>query len=109
VVRYARAPGLAGIQEEDSVAIAFCPDCEEPVRVATPKLGQRVTCQSCGGELEIVEVSPLELDWAYDETADDWEEEEEEEADEWDDDDDDWDDDDWDDDDEDSWEDKDEQ
>ncbi len=79
------------------MAIAFCPDCEEPVRVATPKLGQRVTCQSCGAELEIVEVSPLELDWAYDETSDDWEEEEEEEeeVDDWDDEDD-WDDDDWD-------------
>jgi len=80
------------------MAIAFCPDCEEPVRVATPKLGQRVTCQSCGAELEIVEVSPLELDWAYDETSDDWEEEEEEEeeeGDDWDDEDD-WDDDDWD-------------
>lgn len=79
------------------MAIAFCPDCEEPVRVATPKLGQRVTCESCGAELEIVEVSPLELDWAYDEPSDDWEEEEEEEdeVDDWDDEDD-WDDDDWD-------------
>jgi len=76
------------------MAIAFCPDCEEPVRVATPKLGQRVTCQSCGAELEVVEVSPLELDWAYDEPSDDWEEEEEE-VDDWDDEDD-WDDDDWD-------------
>ena len=79
------------------MAIAFCPDCEEPVRVATPKLGQRVTCESCGAELEIVDVSPLELDWAYDEPSDDWEEEEEEEeeVDDWDDEDD-WDDDDWD-------------
>jgi alpha-aminoadipate/glutamate carrier protein LysW len=95
-------------QEEDPVAIAFCPDCEEPVRVATPKLGQRVACQSCGAELEIVEVSPLELDWAYDETADDWEEEEEEEADDWDDEED-LDDDDWDDDEEEPWEDGDDQ
>ncbi|HSJ54695.1 MAG TPA: hypothetical protein VLC52_13225 [Anaerolineae bacterium] len=92
------------------MAIAFCPDCEEPVRVATPKLGQRLSCQSCGAELEIVEVSPLQLDWAYDETADDWEEEEEEEeADDWDDEDD-WDDDDWDDDEEEEpWEENDDQ
>jgi len=91
------------------VAIAFCPDCEEPVRVATPKVGQRVACQSCGAELEIVEVSPLELDWAYDETADDWEEEEEEEEVDDLDDGDDWDDDDWDDDEEEPWEDGDDQ
>ena len=92
------------------MAIAFCPDCEEPVRVANPKLGQRVTCESCGGELEIVEVAPLELDWAYDEPAEDWEEEDE--TDEWDDEeeeDDDWDDDDWDDDEEETWEDSNEQ
>ena len=91
------------------MAIAFCPDCEEPVRVATPKLGQRVTCPSCGGELEIVEVSPLQLDWAYDDPSEDWEEDEE--TDDWDDDEDDWDDDedDWDDDEEESWEDGDDQ
>jgi len=99
---------LAGLTRGGFVAIAFCPDCEEPVRVATPKLGQRVTCESCGGELEIVDVAPLQLDWAYDETADDWEDEEDETDDLEDDEEDDWDDDDWDDDEE-TWEDPDDQ
>jgi lysine biosynthesis protein LysW len=87
------------------MAIAFCPDCEEAVRLGAPKLGQRVTCESCQAELEVVEVSPLELDWAYDEPVDDWEEEEDDE--EWDDDEDEWDDYDWDDEEEeeDDWED----
>jgi lysine biosynthesis protein LysW len=87
------------------MAIAFCPDCEEPIRISVqPKVGQRLTCRSCGAELEVIETSPLELDWAYDGPVEDWDEEEDEEWDdeddeEWDDEDD-WDDDeDWEDDD----------
>jgi lysine biosynthesis protein LysW len=92
------------------MAIAFCPDCEEPVHLGgRPKVGQRIVCLNCGADLEVVEVSPLELDWALDEPGEDWEGEDEEEEeeelddddlDDWDDDDD-WDEDDWDDDDED--------
>ncbi len=76
------------------MAIAFCPDCDGSVSVGPkPRLGQRVNCPHCDAELEVIEVSPLELDWAYDEPEVDWEAEEDEE---WDDEDD-WDDDDWDD------------
>jgi alpha-aminoadipate carrier protein LysW len=77
------------------MAIAFCPDCDGSVNVgASPRLGQRINCPHCDAELEVIEVSPLELDWAYDEPETDWGEEEE-----WDDDEDDEDDeDDWDDD-----------
>jgi lysine biosynthesis protein LysW len=89
------------------MAIAFCPDCEEPIRLSVqPKVGQRITCRSCGAELEVIETSPLELDWAYDGPVEDWNEDEEEEDwgddDDWDDEEEDWDEDadDWDDDDE---------
>jgi hypothetical protein len=86
------------------MAIAFCPDCEEPIRLASrPKVGLRLSCRSCSAELEVIEVSPLELDWAYDGPIDDYEDEGDQ--DDWDDDgEQDWDDDDWDDDD---WEDED--
>ena len=83
------------------MAIAFCLDCEEPVRVLSPKLGQRIICENCQAELEIIEVSPLEFDWPYDEPAEGWEEVDDD--DEWSDDDDEWEDD-WDDEDEDEWE-----
>jgi hypothetical protein len=83
---------------EGKMAIAFCPDCEEPVHLGqTPKVGQRIVCANCEADLEVIEVSPLELDWAYDEPSEDWSDEE----DDWDDEEeegDDWDDDDWDDD-----------
>jgi len=75
------------------MAIAFCPDCEEPIRLSVqPRAGQRITCRSCGAELEVIETSPLELDWAYDGPVDDWDDEEEDE--EWDDEEEEWDDDD---------------
>lgn len=84
------------------MAIAFCPDCEEPIRLnVQPRVGQPITCRSCGAELEVIETSPLELDWAYDGPVEDWNEDEDEEED-WEDDEDDWEDEeeDWDDDDE---------
>jgi len=88
------------------MAIAFCPDCEEPIRLSVqPRAGQRITCRSCSAELEVIETSPLELDWAYDGPVDDWdEEEEEEEEEEWDDEEEEWDEDEDDWDDEDDWE-----
>ena len=71
------------------MAIAFCPDCEEPIHLnVRPRVGQRINCRSCGAELEVIETSPLELDWAYDGPVDDWEDGDDE--------DDVWDDDDWD-------------
>ncbi len=62
-----------------------CPDCDEDVRIPPrPRIGQRVICQRCGAKLEVIEVDPIELDWAYDEEDEEedegfLEEEEEEE------------------------------
>jgi hypothetical protein len=85
------------------MAIAFSPDCENPTELGDrPKVGQRVTCRSCGAELEVIETSPIELDWAFDGPIDDWEEEEEEDDEEWEgdewDDEDEWEEEEWDDD-----------
>jgi transcription initiation factor IIE alpha subunit len=68
------------------MAIAFCPECEEGVSLGPrPRIGQRVTCPHCNAELEVVDLSPVELDWAYDELEVDWEEEEDwDEEDDWD-------------------------
>lgn len=62
---------------------AYCPDCDGPIRLrGKVALGMRVTCPSCGTELEVVSLKPLELDWVYDyedeEFEEDYEEEEEE-------------------------------
>jgi lysine biosynthesis protein LysW len=60
------------------MAIALCPDCEEGISLGPrPRIGQRVTCPHCNAELEVVEISPLELDWAFEDTDTDWDEEDE--------------------------------
>lgn len=72
-------------------AKAICPACGEWVSLSgQPKLGQFVTCAPCETELEVVEVDPVELDWAYYDDIDDdedWDEEwdDEDEDDDWDD------------------------
>jgi lysine biosynthesis protein LysW len=55
------------------MAVAFCPECSEGVKLGDrPQEGQRVTCAVCGADLEVISVTPLELDWAYDEPDEDW-------------------------------------
>lgn len=70
------------------MAIAFCPDCEEGVALGPqPRIGQRVTCTHCRTELEVIDLSPLELDWAYEDSDLDWDDEDEwedEDEEEWD-------------------------
>lgn len=63
--------------------VAFCPECEGEFRVGpTLKVGQRLTCTHCDAELEIIHLTPLELDWAYEEPALELEDDEEAQDDE---------------------------
>ena len=65
---------------------AYCPECDARITLRKePELGQRLVCPECDEPLEVVELDPLELDWAYDEDED-----EEEAWDDWDQDDDGW-------------------
>jgi alpha-aminoadipate carrier protein LysW len=64
------------------MATAICPSCDKAVNLSgDPEIGQRITCPSCQTELEVIDVEPVELDWAYD-YDDDWDDDED-----WDDDD----------------------
>jgi len=58
------------------VNIVFCMDCNHPIKLESrPKVGDTITCSGCGAELEIINVEPVELDWAYLEPVaddDDW-------------------------------------
>lgn len=57
-----------------------CPSCDKEMPISgRPKMGDTVTCGSCGSEFEVVNTNPLELDWAekeYDDEDWDWEEDE---------------------------------
>ena len=52
---------------------ALCPSCDEKIRISgKPYIGLSVTCPSCGDDLEVVQVDPIELDWVfYDDDEDD--------------------------------------
>ncbi len=81
------------------MATVYCIDCEEPINVGVnPTVGQRLLCPHCAAELEVTSVSPLQLDWALDESEQEWEGDEEddwEDEEEWDAEDDDWEDEVW--------------
>ena len=59
---------------------AECPQCGSDVPVGSqPRIGKLVECKSCGSELEVVWLDPLELDWPMMEDDDDYEEDVEDE------------------------------
>jgi len=44
----------------------FCIDCEQPIKLdSRPREGECIVCASCGAELEVISVEPVELDWAF--------------------------------------------
>lgn len=82
--------------------VGTCPACGTKLRFAqAPQLGEFVVCEECGTELEVIQLSPVKLDWAFEEPFDDSDFDD----DDWDYDDEDFDDDeyDYDDDDDDNW------
>ena len=45
-----------------------CPECDEDIILKSDiRWGEQVTCPHCSTELEVINTSPLELDWVYDE------------------------------------------
>jgi lysine biosynthesis protein LysW len=59
--------------------MAECPNCgAELIFAGRPRLTQTFTCIECDTLLEVVNLTPLELDWAYEEFED--EEDDDEDA-----------------------------
>ena len=58
------------------MGMALCPDCGQIVELEEPELGQVLSCPNCRAQLEVLNLEPLELDWAYNEPQllDVWEE-----------------------------------
>ena len=55
------------------MASTYCPDCDEPISLRNPRIGQKLFCPHCETELEVIDIDPLDLDWAYDSSYDeDW-------------------------------------
>ena len=55
------------------MAIVFCLDCTASIHLGlNSHAGQRLTCPHCNTELEVIDTSPPEVDWVYDELVDLW-------------------------------------
>jgi predicted Zn finger-like uncharacterized protein len=49
------------------VSFTFCPECDTPIDVGdSPFIGMKVKCRKCSANLEIINLSPIELDWIDD-------------------------------------------
>lgn len=49
---------------------ALCPECEGPIALRDPMQGEIVPCAACGAELEVISISPLQLELAPEEQED---------------------------------------
>jgi lysine biosynthesis protein LysW len=64
----ARGAGVLTEQTKTEKTVVGCLECGDRITVTSRlKVGQAVTCPECGTKLEIVNLDPLEIDWAYDE------------------------------------------
>jgi lysine biosynthesis protein LysW len=53
------------------MAGGHCPDCGIKIALGRdPKKGQMVTCPKCSAYLELINISPIELDWAIEDEDD---------------------------------------
>ena len=54
--------------------MAWCPECDSMIMLDKgAKLGERIECPECGMLLEVINLTPLELDYALED--EDWDEE----------------------------------
>jgi lysine biosynthesis protein LysW len=52
---------------------AACPGCKNNIMFQqVPKLGEFVSCPECGDMVEVVNLSPLTLDWSADIDDEEW-------------------------------------
>ena len=59
-------------------AVGTCPGCGWAVMPGDrPTEGQQVNCPNCGAYLEVINLEPLEVDWAFTDFEADWDLDEE--------------------------------
>ena len=66
------------------MSTTYCPNCDAAITVSQPRVGAMVTCRECETELEVISVSPFELDFPleYDQDwDDDWDDDDDDEED----------------------------
>jgi lysine biosynthesis protein LysW len=42
----------------------YCPECDGRIVIKAPRLGAKLTCHDCRTRLQVISLTPLELEWA---------------------------------------------
>jgi lysine biosynthesis protein LysW len=42
----------------------YCPECDGRIVIKAPRLGAKLTCKDCRTRLQVISLTPLELEWA---------------------------------------------
>jgi uncharacterized paraquat-inducible protein A len=66
-----------------AMTVVRCPDCKQEIELSPLlQMGEELLCPHCEADLVVVNLEPVELDWAYalpaeddDDWDDDWDEE----------------------------------
>lgn len=57
----------------DRTVVVECPDCEDNITLKGEiEWGQAVVCPHCGTNLEVINIDPVEVDWAYEDSGYDY-------------------------------------
>ena len=69
-------PGLSSGSKQREETMAVCPECEAGIEIDEFDVdkGEIISCPECGIDLEVVGMSPLELDLAQQDEEDEWSE-----------------------------------
>jgi len=73
-----RAGILSAQQMEVEMPKTYCPNCDAIISMEGPREGASITCRECSTELEVISVSPFEVDYPLD-YDEDWDDDLEEE------------------------------
>ena len=58
---------------KNKVQTAYCPECDTTIRFKeAPKLRTKIVCEECDQELEVIGLTPIVLDWAYEDDLDEY-------------------------------------
>lgn len=59
------------VNPQPKTEIGICPGCGARIRFQNKvQVGEFVICDECGDELEVVSMSPIKLDWAFEDPFD---------------------------------------
>lgn len=60
------------VNPQSKTEVGICPGCGARIRFQTKvQVGEFIICDECGDELEIIGLSPIKLDWAFEDPFDD--------------------------------------